>query len=264
MIIKCFFTFGFCLILFASCNRAENPPEIASPYVNISDERVRKVLKRAIDRSGGIEKWRSIKTITYIKRSKLLHEDGSTESDITQHHNYTMQPEFGAEITLEKDGDNHLVRYTSSGISKQINGKEDTSASSAILEENVMSALYTLGMPFKLLDEGASLKYEGVVTLKEGKEADVIKATYSPDEHDNHSTADVWYYYFDVQSRDFLASMVYHPPTYAYVKNVDFHADLPVKLHRHRKSYRSDSLRNIEYLRAEFWYSDFEVEMAKP
>lgn len=256
-----FFIVLFCLALFTSCNKAQNSNNAETQYANISDERVRKILKRAIDRSGGIENWKSIKTISYTKRSKLLYEGGSTESDITQRHKYTMRPEFSAEITWVKDGNNHLIRYTSSAVSKQINGEEDVSADPEALKESVMSALYTLGMPYKLLDKGTSLDYEGIVTLDNNRKAEMIKATYSPGRFQNHSTSDVWYYYFDVENGEFLSSWVYHQPTYAYIKNLDFHTALPVKLYRHRKSFRSDSLRNIKFLRAEFWYSDFEIEM---
>ena len=126
--------------------------------------------------------------------------------------------------------------------------------------ESVMSAIYVLGMPFKLLDAGATLEFTQTVTLESGKQADEIKATYNPEAHQNHSTTDVWYYYFDHQDGTFYGAMVHHPPTYAYIQNLDFHEHAGLKFHAHRKSYRSDSLRNIKYLRAEFWYSDYQVE----
>lgn len=247
----------FSLMVFFSCTQQKQQEYIASdPYANIQDDQVRAILRKAIDKAGGYDKWSAIKTIKYTKHNMLFLEDSTVEVDNIQRHEYVMQPEFSARISWNKDGVDHLINYNTQGAQKL----ENDSLTSEDPSQAVMSAMYVLGMPFKLLDAGTYLNYNGKVVLGNGNEADEIKATYSPEEHENHSIQDVWYYYFDVNDGSFYGAMVYHAPTYAYIENLDFHENTPVKFHAHRKSYRSDSVRNIKFLRAEFWYSDYEVE----
>ena len=240
-----------------ACNQPSKEKQAEAPdhYAHIEDQQVKSILKRAIDKAGGIEKWKSIKTINYTKHNMLFLEDSTVEVDNIQRHEYTMQPQFSARISWNKDGTDHLITYSPEGAKKF----ENDSLTEQDPTQTVMSAIYVLGMPFKLLDAGTYLKHNGRVTLEDGKEADEIRATYSPEEHENHSTQDVWYYYFDVEDGTFYGAMVYHAPTYAYIQNLDFVDYTPVKFHAHRKSYRSDSARNIKFLRAEFWYSDYDV-----
>lgn len=228
------------------------------PYAHISDDKIREILKSAIDVSGTIDVWRGLEEIRYQKHSVLYLSDGSEESNVIQQHVYRMAPAFEADITWEKDGDRHYLQYTSKSTRKFVN---DTlqEANEEALRQSVMSAIYVLGMPFKLLDEGVSLTYEGVTDF-EGFSAHAIEARYSSDENENHSTDDLWWYYFDAENANFLGAMVYHAPTYALIRNLEFDQTTPIKFHKHRKSYRTDSLRNKEYLRAQFWYDNYEVK----
>lgn len=249
------------LSLLAACTQTKQetpaaPPKV-DPYAHISDGKIKEILKAAIDVSGTIDVWRDLKEIRYQKHSVLYLSDGSEESNVIQQHVYRMSPEFEADITWEVDDDRHYLQYTSQAAKKFVN---DTlqEANEESLRQSVMSAIYVLGMPFKLLDEGVMLTYEGITDF-EGFQAHAIEARYSSDENKNHSTDDLWWYYFDVQNSSFLGAMVYHAPTYAMIRNLEFDQSTPIKFHKHRKSYRTDSSRNIEYLRAQFWYDKYEV-----
>ena len=125
-----------------------------------------------------------------------------------------------------------------------------------------MSAFYVLGMPFKLKDPGTFLSYEGTVDFN-GKTADVVKAAYSPEDFENHSTTDLWWYYFDTVDGAFLRCMVYHPPTYARIENIAFREVEGMKFQKRRMSYRCDSLGNKQFLRAEFWYEDYAITFSE-
>lgn len=255
---RSFFSIVLLVGLLSCTPDKEQKSIVVDPFSQIKDEQVADILRRAISVAGGWEDWSRIRTIQYTKRGVLLLEDGTVESDLTQRHEYTMQPIFSATISWEKEGENHIVKLDSTGCIKMVDGVIQDQSERALIE-SVYSSLYVLGMPFKLLDAGTQLAYQGIETLRDGTAVDVIKATYDPGEHDNHSTVDEWYYYFDQETGHFNGCMVYHAPTYAYIENLDFYSDTPVKFHQHRKSYRSDSLRNIKFLRAEFWYSDYEV-----
>ena len=93
-------------------------------------------------------------------------------------------------------------------------------------------------------------------------EADVINAVYDPENIKTHSTSDIWWFYFDTKTGYFLGSKVFHSPTYALIHNMKFSNDNSLKFPSRRKSYRTDSLGNIQFLRAEFWYSKFKIDQA--
>lgn len=250
------------VIYVAACAQKEQklPEEKpkADPYAHVTDEKIREILKAAINISGTIDVWQGLKEIRYQKHSVLYSSDGSEESNVVQQHIYRMSPEFEADITWEKDGNRHYLQYTSQSTKKFVNDTLQDSNEEA-LRQSVMSAIYVLGMPFKLLDKGVRLTYEGITDF-EGYSAHAIEASYSSDENENHSTDDLWWYYFDAENANFLGAVVYHAPTYALIRNLDFDETTPIKFHKHRKSYRTDSLRKKEYLRAQFWYDNYEVK----
>lgn len=251
---RCYYSITFLLLFLLACSNSDN-----KVLDNIKDEEVKSILTKGLKQAGTWENWINIKSIEYTKKNRLLLEDGSVEREVIERHVYTMHPNFEAVISWEEEGDNYQLKYTKAKTVKLKNG-QPLDLDSERLTKSIMSSLYVLGMPFKLLDSGTTLTYNGKITLRTGREADVVKATYNSKEHDNHSTSEEWFYYFATDNGDFVGCMVYHPPTYAYIENLEFHENTPVKFHKHRKSYRTDSARNIEYLRAEFWYSDYVVK----
>jgi len=221
-----------------------------------SDMEVQRVTQRAFDAAGGWDKWKALETISYKKRSVLYHADGSVESDVTQFHEYQLQPKLSGSIFWKDADGSHSIVYRDNGAEQFLNGKIVDGKNDAA-KKSFLSAYYVLFMPFKIADEGVTVTYEGVQTLDKGESVDVIKTVYTPGQHDNHSTDDTWYYYFDQSTGNYLGSMVYHAPTYAYIRNTSVNRELPLAMNTYRESYRSDVDRNIEYLRGEFFYNDY-------
>ena len=205
--------------------------------------------------------WQQLEEIRYQKHSVLYLSDSSIESEVIQQHIYRMRPAFESDISWEVNDDRHLLQYTPDQTRKYVNDNLQEADETA-LRESVMSSFYVLGMPFKLLDAGVLLTYKGITDF-EGFQAHAMEARYSSGNYENHSTDDLWWYYFDVEGSGFLGAMVYHAPTYALIRNLKFDVTTPIKFHAHRKSYRTDSLRNKQFLRAQFWYEDYKVSMIK-
>ena len=91
----------FTLLTIISCTTQTQPESIPPPpypYEHITDEKVRTILKRAIDKAGGFAQWKAIKTIKYTKHNMLFLEDGSVEVNNVQRHEYVMKPQFSALI----------------------------------------------------------------------------------------------------------------------------------------------------------------------
>lgn len=252
------------ITLFSSCTQKDKSSQqhdtkaITIEFKEPVDAKVEQVLTQAIEAAGGWENWKALDSMRYLKKSILYLEDGTKESEATQEHFFTFKPRFKATIIWLEDEQNRRIEYQE-GSAKKYSGDSLIEENTSAIKESVMSAVYVLAQPFKLLDVGTTLEYQGLTKTKKGKKAFTISATYNPKEYINHSTKDSWWYYFDTEDGKFLESMVYHAPTYALIENVSFWQELPIHFHKHRKSYRADSLRNIKFLRAEFDYWDYEL-----
>jgi len=245
------------VILLVGCQKPAK--DNTSPEQSATDK-ASEVVDKAIAWAGGMEKWKSLSTIDYSKRSRLLLENEEVEYDITQQHSYEMQPDFKMNIEWQTEEGAHRLVHSDAASTRFLN--DSISAQGTKVTESAMSAFYVLGMPFKLKDPGTYLSYEGTTDFN-GNTADVVKATYSPEQFDNHSTTDQWWYYFNEADGEFLGCMVYHPPTYARIENIAFHDVDGMKFQKRRMSYRCDSLGNKQFLRAEFWYEDYEIAFSE-
>ncbi len=224
------------------------------------DTEINKIIDRAIMAEGGWDNWQNLVSISYKKRSILYLKDGSKESDMTQFHEYQFGEQMSGNIFWKDNDGSHSIVYQDGLAYEYLNGQklEDSKESAT---KAFHSATYVLLMPFKLKDPNVALSYLGTETLADGKIADVIKAVYNPDQHATHSTDDTWNYYFDQSSGEYLAAMVYHAPTYAYIENTKRDRSLPIAMPIYRESYRSDAERNKEFLRGEFFYSDYDIKV---
>ncbi|MEM9362154.1 MAG: DUF6503 family protein [Bacteroidota bacterium] len=216
------------------------------------------VVHKGIETSGKMEKWKNIGSLQYTKKSRLLLENGEVESDVTQLHHYTYRPNKSVRISWAVDKDSFLIVHTDSTSQKFKN--DSLVDHGASVKSSVNSATYVLGMPFKLLDKGTNLAYDGLKSFNTKDTVHTVNVTYAPDQHKNHSTQDEWWYHFDKNTGAFVGSMVYHEPTYALIENLSMITEKGLTFPEHRKSYRCDADGNKVFLRAEFWYSDYSIE----
>lgn len=241
------------LYLFTSCSELSKEKETTNV---VPKSEALQVVENAIDHAGTMEKWQNIASLEYTKRSKLILENGEIESDVTQRHHYVFGVNRSINISWIVEADSFLLKHENSTYQKFKNGELIDEGDA--VKSSINSSVYVLGMPFKLLDEGTQLAYEGFKALPESDSAHVIKATYEPQKFKNHSTQDMWWYHFD-QNGAFLSSMVFHTPTYALIENLSVAYAQGLTFPERRKSYRCDEFGNKIFLRAEFWYSDYSV-----
>ena len=216
------------------------------------------VVGKGIEMAGTMEKWKNIASLQYTKKSMLLLENGDVESDVTQRHHYVYRPHKSVRIAWEVDKDSFLIVHNDS-VSQKF--KNDSLVNQgASVKATVNSATYVLGMPFKLMDKGTVLAYDGLKSFNGKDTVHAVNATYAPEQHKNHSTQDEWWYHFDKDSGVFVGSLVYHAPTYALIENLSMTQTKGLTFPKHRKSYRCDANGKKIFLRAEFWYSDYAIE----
>ena len=257
-----FFLFLFSQGLF-NCRNEKSAPDHASaadPYQRIPDAQARELLRKAIDRAGGLNRWNSIKTLRFKKYFALYEESGAIENKALQIHEYVFRPEEQINIEWEKDGVGQKMVFENGRVVKTIDGQPDTTIDQRSTINNVLSATFVISIPFKLLDQGVELSYAGPDTLEDGQVVEVIKAVYDPAEHENHSTPDVWHHYFSGDDYRQVGYLVQHADHFSYVRNLSFNTVDSFLFPKERKSYRVDSLRNILYLRAYYDYSDYSIQ----
>lgn len=248
--IICIFT-----CVFASCKFSKETENSAASSKEITAS---SVVEKAIHTAGTLEKWKNIASLAYTKKSRLLLENGEIESEVTQRHHYELRPDKRIQISWVVEKDSFLIVHTDS-VSQKFKNRKLVDEGDKV-KASVNSATYVIGMPFKLLDKGTVLSYEGLQSLNANDTVHTINATYEPDKHENHSTQDEWWYHFDKNTGAFLSSMVYHEPTYALIENKATTKQEGLTFPAERKSYRCDASGKKIFLRAEFWYDDYAVE----
>ena len=230
------------------------------PYGHISDPEAAKLLEKAIDGAGGLEAWKQIKSLRFKKYFALYTEEGETEQEALQNHEYEMGATTNAKITWIDGEDRHLLTYQDGEAEKFINDTRLEDVDRQALINSVLSATFVVQTPFNLLDPGVELAYDGTDELHDGQKVEVLRATYNPGEHSNHSTPDTWWHFFDAESYHPLGYMVRHADHYSFVQNLELLEAGGIVFPKVRKSYRADENKNLKYLRAEYDYGEYAIE----
>jgi len=216
-----------------------------------NSSKARKIVLASLEAHGGIENWRNVKELSYIKTTILFDSLGTIESKMIQNHKNVFYPSFTAEMEWKEDAINKKVVLRNDTAFIYFN---DTLQNNRKLEEKyykkISAAHYVIWQPYKLLDNDVTLTYQGKDTIDD-KKVQIVKATYF---NDDGSSANPWWYYFDIKTNKLVGAMVYHKPTYSFIKNTAYETTTGLSLNAQRKSYRVDSLRNIKFLRAMYTY----------
>lgn len=223
-----------------------------------SPEKEAKVpLEKAIAVHGGLDAWNELSSLKFKKWTRLLHEDGSVESELNQWHEFRLQPYFEGKITWTKDSITHVSIWDGAKMSYFMGENEVKNESFlAAKKKEFDAAYYAVAQPWKLLDQGTKLTYEGQKTLENGNIVEVIRVEYGPD-------ADIWWYYFDPQSFEMIGNEVQLKDHRSLVHNLSFETVEGFKLHGKRESWRVNDKGEKLFLRAAYRYSDYEITFGK-
>lgn len=244
---KSFFSVAL-ILLMAGCSTSKDNDEVAS-----SDSKAEEIVLKSIEKHGGMSDWENLKSISYNKITVLFDSSGAQESGIVQRHLYTLKPTLEATIRWIEKGDSLKIIYKHNEANQYVNGTLDSSSAGAA-KGTVDAALYVLFQPFKLMDDGTILKYMGMDSL-DGRAVHMVKPVYSGLQPGD----DEWLFYFDVATNELIANLVNHNGRRSFIKNLAFDPMISLYLHQHRKSYFVDSALNIQYLRAEYFYTNYKL-----
>lgn len=218
----------------------------------ICDEKAKNLLENVYHKLGGLGRWKSIDTLSFHKTSVLYLEDGTIESKTEQQQQFIFEPYFQVFLRWEEDTVKYLHRFNGSASVKYENGRVMSRFEGT--HPSILSAAYVISMPYELPKDSSLLSYEGTLLI-DSTLLDAIKVNYKMVDEQT----DTWWYFFGLDS-SYWGSKVYHQPTYALIENIEMDASTGLQFPAYRRSYRVDSLNNKKFLRAEFWYTDYQIK----
>ena len=246
------------ILLFSiSCTEHQHTEKAPNPFDQIDVPKVKEILQKAIAHAGGMEAWEAIRQLSYTKDFSLLLESGEVEKEYKQQHVYQYDP-ISIDIQSTENGQLIHTQLQNGQYSRTVDG-QTVDVDPETLAKAINSSTYVIGIPFKLLDPGAEISYEGQQALPDGQMADVLTVSYNAEKHENHSSTDVWKYYFHPETGEVLANWVQTGDHANIIENLSFERVGGILFHKHRKSYRLDSLGNKAYLRAEYFYGNYDI-----
>ncbi len=230
----------------------------SDPYAHIQDAQARAIIRAAIEHAGGVENWQAMQRLHYTKDFQLFTDSGKVEKTYEQVHDYRWNP-LHIEIA-SNENDTLITTILQNGQYNRIKNTKPVATSQEALAKAINTSVYVVSMPFKLLDPGAAITYQGEDTLADGRVVDVVRVAYDTEQHANHSTSDVWTYFFDKDGPKIVANWVKTGDHFSLIENQRYERVDGILFNKARKSYRTDSLRNKLYLRADYQYDNYELE----
>lgn len=246
------------LLVLTSCANEFYAQESQSESQNSDTIDAFTIVNKSIEFHGGMDAYDTLQTFFYKKTSWRHDSIGAIIDTTVQDIKY----DFGDKLKDENklNGEIHWVRdtldYTYICIDtcgRYKNGFVDKKYPSKAAEITFTSSHYVLFMPFKLLDSGVELSYLGKDKLEDDTEVFVVEARYDK-EKPNHNKSHIWQYYFNTETYRLEGGMVNMNNHFSYIRNESFSSSQNLLLHEKRKSYKVDSLRNIQVLRVSYLY----------
>jgi hypothetical protein len=211
------------------------------------------LLQKSIKAHESSNSWGNLKAIKFRKWTRLLNENGEVESETEQLNEFRLVPFFEGKISWEVDSIAHVSTWNGIMMRYTMGGNEVKNSNFlAQKKKDLDAAFYALAQPWKLLDEGPRLSYEGQQRLKNGTLAEVIAVDYGVE-------ADQWWYYFDPNTFLMIGNEVQLKDHRSLIYNLSYDDSSGMLMHGKRESYRVNDSGKRLYIRAEYRYSAYEL-----
>ena len=252
-----------CLGLFLISCQPENKEQVkqVDPFQKIKQPQVLALLQKALQSAGGIENWDHIHNLKFDKHFTLFDEQGKVDTSSFQHHEYQFLPSKQILIKWDENLEKHQLLYNGEKVTKKVNQEVMSDIDERALLNSIFASTFVMEIPFNLLDQGVELSYLGIDTLAGGEAVEVLEAKYNSGSNASNSNSDIWWHFFSKKDYRHVGYMVKTSDHYSLVENVSIQRVNGINMPIIRKSYRVDSLRNIQYLRADYKYQNYEVLM---
>lgn len=236
---------------------AQSHKMVKSAIHNLPENKAGEVVKKAIDKMGGMAEWENKKTLSYTKIIRQYDSLGNQIREIEQLHEYRFHP-LQLKISWKEGGDKFEVLNNGQQAWKFKNGmqqKSEVDKNSAW--NSTFGSHYVVSMPFKLTDKGTILEYVGIDSLHNGQKVHSVKTTY---EQGAGSSAGfhTWWYYFDLNDYTPAGNFLDFGDGFSYIVNESFTNIDGITLPHIRKSYSTNADRVLLYLTTDYEYTDYE------
>lgn len=246
------FTLIISLILYLSCREGNKE--------NLDKEiDAKRIIEKSIEVHGGMQNYKNIQYFGFEKTFSLFKADGSVEDHKKQLHEY-----YPLESSFQINWKERDTFYSNSqhgdNFSQQINTQKNLNAEAVKIKSAINASVFTIFLPWKILDSGSLLSFDGEHTLSDGTEVFVVKVEYNPNKHDNHTQSDIWWHYFNKKSyihEGYTVALSDHTST---VRNLSFQTVNGFIFPKRRKSWRVNETGEKEYLRASYEYKELSIK----
>ena len=200
---------------------------------------------------GGQQSWQDLDKISFTKSFSLYEADGTIEMQRQEKHSYDYTNGTSRLIQWQQDENTYNLVQNNETLSQVVDGQLDTISTAAQLRNKIQASTFVLGLPFTLDTTENNLSYNGINSF-EGDRAHELEVHFE-------GSDDVWWLYYSVDAMEWLGYWVKTSGHYSLVINEQMVDVEGFMLSRKRKSYRTDSLRNKTYLRAEYLYANYTI-----
>ena len=203
------------------------------------------LVEESILAHGGLNNYTNLQGFRYEKTSYTLDAQEVITDTLVQQFEI---PRFGTTILITEDSlritlQNENIQTSKPSVSDQQNYK-------GIIE----GANFVFFQPFKLKDKEAQIEYLGLMNPSfSEKTLEQIRVTYP-------NSKDIWYFFFDHETKHVLANAVDHNGKISLILNdsLQWHKNLFV--HNRRRSFLSNSNFELIRLQASYKYKMLSVE----
>lgn len=219
-----------------------------SPEVRTAED----LLEKVMNASGTKKRYNNIENIRFEKAFHLYHEDGTVEIDRTELHQYDFSNGTQRNVSWSSDTTNYELIQKDTAIYQTINNIRDTITTKVSLQNKLNAATFVLGLPYTLDSDSSTKTYNGLQDF-EGVRSHELVVTFTGSE-------DVWSLYYEPKTFAWLGYWVQTPDHYSLVINDEMTEVDGFQFSRKRNSYRTDSFKVRQYLRADYDYSNYEIK----
>ncbi|WP_035336752.1 hypothetical protein [Dokdonia sp. PRO95] len=220
----------------------------ASPHIKTAEDLLKTVMKV----SGEKERYNNIKSISFKKSFHLYQEDGTVEIDRAELHDYDFSDDTRRSISWFSGERKYEIIQRGTDLYQTINDIPDTTITKIALQNKLNAATFVLGLPYTLDSDSSTKVYNGLQDF-EGAKAHELVVTFT-------GSKDVWSLYYEPTTFTWLGYWVQTSDHYSLVINNEMTEVDGFQFSRKRTSYRTDSLKVRQYLRADYDYSNYEIK----
>ncbi len=218
-------------------------------------------LDNALDKSGSLDRWNKLAKLSFVKKTRMFLPDSSIEMESLVRQTYANHPHFSGEIVYLEDSLQRRIVQNGKEVKYFELGKEvDDSLKLASAARNIRTQFYVIGLPYKLKDDGPLIT--DVIVDKLPELGNVNSLYVRQRVSQGNEKDENWWVYFDKSSHHMIGYLIEHDGRFSFIVNDSTTIVNGFPFPIERRSLAMDKSRGNKYLRADYIYSDINIEIS--